>query len=172
MFTKADIEKYFYAEKNESLLFIIIGMAAVLLALVFLFYLKTNWHKGVALPFLIAGIMHLVVGYTVYKRCDGDRKRNVYAYDMNPDELKNKEILRMEKVNKNFVIYRYTEIALLLLGLGLFFYYRNNIDKSFWVGLGIALAIEAAISLGADFFAEQRAGHYTRGLQSYINQLK
>lgn len=172
MFTKADIEKYFNAEKNESLLYVIIGMAAVLLALVFFFYLKTNWHKGFALPFLLVGIMHLLVGYTVYNRCDGDRKRNVYAYDMNPDELKNKEIPRMVKVNKNFVIYRYTEIALLLLGLGLFFYYRNNIDKSFWVGLGIALAIEATISLGADFFAEQRAGLYTRGIRSFVNKIK
>lgn len=172
MFTKADIEKYFNAEKNESLLFILIGMSAVLLALVFFFYLKTNWHKGFALPFLLIGTMHLVVGYTVYKRCDEDRKRNVYAFDMKPDELKNKEIPRMEKVNKNFIIYRYTEIALLLLGLGLFFYYRNNINKSFWVGLGIALAIEAAINLGADFFAEQRAANYTTGIHSFIDKLK
>ena len=171
MFTKVDIEKYFNAEKNESLLLIIIGIAAVLLALVFFIYLKTNWHKGLALPFLIIGIMHLVVGYTVYKRCDEDRKRNVYAYDMNPDELKNKEIVRVEKVNKNFIIYRYTAIVLLILGLGLFFYFRNNIDKSFWVGFGIALAIEAAISLGADFFAEKRAVQYTTGLHSFVDKL-
>jgi hypothetical protein len=172
MFTKADIEKYFNAEKNESLLFIIIGIAAIVLAFVFFFYLKTNWHKGFAIPFLLVGLMHLVVGYTVYNRSDEDRKRNVYAYDMNPAELRNKEIPRMEKVNANFVAYRYTEIALLLLGLGLFFYFRNNIDKRFWLGLGIALAIEAAISLGADFFAEKRAGLYTRGVQSYLDQLK
>ena len=172
MFTKADIEKYFYAEKNESLLFIILGIAAILLACVFFFYLKTNWHKGFAIPFILVGLMHLVVGYTVYNRSDEDRKRNVYAYDMNPAELRNKEIPRMEKVNANFVTYRYTEIALLLLGLGLFFYFRNDTHKSFWVGLGIALAIEAAISLGADFFAEKRAGHYTRGVQSYLDQLK
>ena len=118
------------------------------------------------------GLLHFVAGAVVYKRCDEDRKRNVYAYDMNPGELKDKEIPRMQKVNKNFVVYRYTEIALLLLGLGLFFYFRNYGDKTFWVGLGIALAIEAAISLGADFFAEKRAGIYTNGVQTYINQLK
>lgn len=172
MFTKADIERYFNAEKNESLLFILLGVTAILLAFVFFFYLKTNWYKGFAIPFLIVGLLHFVAGSVVYKRCDEDRKRNVYAYDMNPGELKDKEIPRMQKVNKNFVVYRYTEIALLLLGLGLFFYFRNYGDKTFWVGLGIALAIEAAISLGADFFAEKRAGIYTNGVQTYINQLK
>jgi hypothetical protein len=172
MFTKADIERYFNAEKNESLLFIIIGITAILLAFVFFFYLKTNWHKGFAIPLLIVGLLHFVVGYTVYKRSDEDRKRNVYAYDMNPGELRNNEIPRMEKVNKNFAVYRYIEITLLLLGIGLFFYFRQNTDKSFWVGMGIALAIEAAISLGADFFAEKRAVVYTNGVQSYLDQLK
>lgn len=172
MFTKADIEKYFNAEKTQSLLFIIIGIAAILLALVFFFYLKTNWYKGFAIPFLLVGLLHLVVGYTVYKRCDAERKRNVYAYDMNPGELKTKEILRMEKVNKNFVIYRYIEIVLLLAGVGLFFYFRNNADKAFWAALAMGLAIEAAITLGADFIAEKRAHQYTSGIQSYLDQLK
>ena len=36
MFTKTDIEKYFNAEKNESLLFIILGIIAIVLALVFI----------------------------------------------------------------------------------------------------------------------------------------
>lgn len=172
MFTKADIEKYFNAEKNESLLFIILGITAIVIALVFFFYLKTNWHKGFAIPFVVVGLMHLIVGYTVNNRSDEDRKRNVYAYDMNPAELKAKEIPRMEKVNKNFVVYRYTEIALLFISVGLFFYFRGNAEKSFWTGLGLALAIEAAVSLGADFFAEQRAHHYIKGIQSYLNQIK
>jgi drug/metabolite transporter (DMT)-like permease len=172
MFTKADIEKYFNAEKSESLLFIVIGITAILLALIFFLYLKTNWHKGFAIPFLIVGLMHLAVGYTVYKRCDADRKRNVYAYDMTPGDFKTSEIPRMEKVKSNFVVYRFTEIALLLAGAALFFYFRNNTGKSFWAGFGMALAIEAAISLGADFIAEKRAHQYITGIQTYLDQLK
>ncbi len=170
MFSKANIENYFNAEKCESLLFIIIGVAAIIAALIFFFYIKTSWFKGAAIPFFVLGIMHLVVGYTVYKRSDSDRIRNVYAYDLNPAELKTKEVPRMEKVNKNFVVYRYTEIALLVIGLFLFIYFRNNIDKSFWVGLGLALAIEAAVSLGADYFAEKRAKEYTKGLIEFVGK--
>lgn len=164
MFTKADIEKYFIAEKNESLLFIIVGAAAIILALVFFFYLKTNWYKGASIPFLIVGIIHLVIGITVYKRSDGDRQRNVYVYDMNPQDLKIKELPRMQKVIKNFIVIRYVEIALLLIGFGLIFSFKNRLDKTFWVGLGVALAIEAVVSLGADYFAEKRAKEYTKGL--------
>jgi hypothetical protein len=172
MFTKADIEKYFIAEKSESLLFIIIGAAAILLAILFFFLLKTNWYKGAAIPLIVVGLMHLVVGYTVYKRSDEDRLQNVYAYDMNPSLLKTKEIPRMEKVSSNFVIYRYIEIILLLAGLALFFYLKNDVDKSFWVGLGLALAIEAAVSLGADYFAEARAKVYTKGLKEFTQKFK
>ena len=171
MFSKTDIEKYFIAEKNESLLFIIIGIAAIVLAIIFFFFIKTNWHKGAAIPFFIVGIMHLVAGYTVYQRSDADRRQNVYAYDMNTAALKTKEIPRMETVNKNFVIYRYTEIFLLLAGIFLFVYFRNDSTKAFWIGLGVALAIEAAISLGADYFAESRAKVYTKGLKEFTEKL-
>lgn len=169
MLEKADIEKYFNAEKGESLLFIVIGIVAIVLALVFFFYLKTNWYKGASIPLLIVGLMHLAVGATVYKRSDSDRIKMVYALGMTPGNIKSQEIPRMEQVNKNFVTYRYTEIILLLTGLGIFFYYRNAPEKSFWVGLGLALAIEAAVSLSADYFAETRAGVYTRQLKEFAN---
>ena len=170
MFSKVDIEKYFNAEKSESLLFIIIGITAIVLALIFLFYLKTNWYKGFAIPFILIGLLQFIIGFIVYKKCDQYRIRNVYAYDMLHKDLRTKEIPRMERVNKNFVFYRYTEIVLLLAGIGLFFYFR--VSKPFWAGFCMALAIQAAIMLGADVVAEKRAHQYSRGLQSYIDQLK
>ncbi len=50
MFTKADIEKYFNAEKAESLLFLGIGIAGIIVAVLFLFVLKTQFYKGAAVP--------------------------------------------------------------------------------------------------------------------------
>lgn len=170
MFTKADIEKYFNAEKNESLLFIILGITAIVLALVFFFYLKTNWHKGFAIPFLIIGLLQLVVGYSVYNRSDEYRKRNVYAYDMNPDELKEKELPRMQVVMKNFIIYRYSEIALALIGFSLLFYFKDNPDKIFWKGFGTALTIMALLTLSVNFFAEKRGNIYTERIKSFVNK--
>ncbi len=171
MFNKTDIEKYFMAEKSESLVFIIIGIAAIILAVVFFFLLKTNFYKGIALPLLLIAIIQLTVGYTVYKRSDADRKRNVYAYDLNPRDLRLQEIPRMEKVNRNFVMYRWIEIILTLAGIVLIFLYRSNPGKSFWYGVGIGLAIQAVIMLGMDYFAEARAKVYTNGLKEFAKTL-
>jgi uncharacterized membrane protein HdeD (DUF308 family) len=168
MFTKADIEKYFIAEKQESLLFLLIGIAGIITAVIFFFVLKTSFHKGAAIPLLLIGLFFSVAGYTIYKRSDEDRKRNVYAYDMNPSQLKEKELPRMKMVMKNFVIYRYIEIFLLLVGVFLYIYFIRDIKNDFWRGIGLALAVMSLLALTADFFAEKRGKAYTRGIESFI----
>ena len=170
MFSKADIEKYFNAEKAESWVFMAIGIAGVILAIVFFFFLKTNLHKGLAVPLASIGLLMGIVGFTVYKRSDQQRIDNVYAYDMNPDQLKNKELPRMKAVMKNFVIYRWVEIFLLLVGLGLYIYFIRDFYHDFWRGFGFALAIMAILALAADYFAEKRGHIYTKGLESFISK--
>lgn len=169
MFTTSDIEKYFNNEKQESLWFIIIGAAGILTAIIFFFVCKTNFYKGAAIPLSAVGLLLGVVGYTVYKRSDDDRIRNVYAYSMNPSDLKNKELPRMQTVMKNFIVYRYTEIGLALIGIGLFFYFKENTNAVFWKGFGLTLAIMALIALTADYFAEQRGKIYINGLISFTS---
>lgn len=94
----------------------------------------------------------------------------VYAYDMDPSKLKNEELPRMKKVNKNFIIYRWVELALLVTGILLIIVHRNDPDRSFWFGFGVTLAIQAAISLGADFYAEKRAGIYSGQLENFTQR--
>lgn len=167
-FTKTNIEKYFIAEKQESLLFLLIGIAGLITAIVFFFFLRTNFYKGAAIPLLLIGLLLGIVGYTVYKRSDEDRKRNVYAYDMNPSQLKDKELPRMKMVMKNFIIYRYTELFLLLAGVALYIYFIRDIKHDFWRGFGLALALMALLALAADFFAEKRGKIYTKGIEFFV----
>jgi hypothetical protein len=170
MFTKTDIEKYFNAEKAESLVFMAIGIAGIITAIIFLFILKTNFYKGAAIPLVLVGLLLGIVGYTIYKRSDSDRMSNVYAYDMNPSELKEKELPRMKTVMKNFVLYRYTEIFLFLVGAALYIYFIRDFTKDFWRGFGLALAVMSMLALVADFFAEKRGKVYTKGIESYISK--
>lgn len=170
MFTKADIEKYFIAEKQESLVFMIIGAAAFIIALIGIFVWKIQCWKGASIPLIVIALIQIVVGHTVYARSDKQRIDMVYAFDMNPDKLKNEELPRMQVVNRNFIIYRWVEIALLIAGAVLAFMYKGNADKQFWFGLGIALALQAAIMLGADYFAEQRALNYTKGIEALLKK--
>ena len=165
------IYKYFTGEKQESLLFLIIGIVAVLLALLFWFFTKSNpsFFKGAAIPILAIGLIQMVVGYSVYSRTDNQRKDIAYNIGIEPVSfVKHTEHPRMKKVMKNFIIYRRVEIAFIITGLVLIFLFRSNADKTFWYGFGVALAIQAVIMLGADYFAEQRGKVYTEELQKII----
>lgn len=76
----------------------------------------------------------------------------------------------MQAVMKNFVIYRYTEIGLAVIGLLLFFYFRKNSTHEFRSGFGIALFCMAVVALSADYFAEKRGHVYMKGLESFVHQ--
>ena len=168
MFSKADIEKYFIAEKTGGLFFAIAGVLAIVLALLFFFYLKSNFNKGIAIPLILVGILFSIAGFTVYKKSDADRLRNTYAFDMNPGELKHKELPRMEKVMRNFVALKYAESALFLLGLVLFIYFKNDEVNTFWKGFGLSLAVTTMVAWGADHFAEKRGAVYFNGLKEWV----
>ena len=171
MFEQRDfsfIYRYFTGEKQESLLFLIVGIVAVILAVVFWFFIKSNpnFFKGAAIPLLAIGLIQMVVGYSVYSRTDKQKADIAYNIGMEPvNYVKQTELPRMKTVMKNFVIYRWVEIAFIITGLVLIFLFKSNPDKSFWYGFGIALAIQAIIMLGADYFAEKRGKLYVNELE-------
>ena len=165
MFSKASAESYFNAEKSESGLFMIIGMIAIVLALVLFFVYKTSFFKGFAIPLMLIGIVQLVVGSTVYNRSDKQRMDIVYKLDMNPDAIRSTELPRMQKVMNSFKVYRYIEIILLIIAVCLFLYTREKPASAFWTGLGLALALQAGLMLIADGFAEKRGRAYLEGIE-------
>ncbi len=170
MLTKTDIEKYFIAEKQAGMFFLAAGILAIVLAVVCWVWLKTNCWKGAAIPLLLLGLLQAIAGYTVYARSDAQRIENVYALDMNPSQLKNKELPRMQTVNKNFALYKWVEIVLAVAGIILIILSRTP-EKQFWLGLGIALAAEAILLLIADTMAQSRAQAYTTQLEALVKGL-
>lgn len=175
MFEQRDfsfIYRYFTGEKQESLLFLIVGIVAVLLAVVCWFFIKSNpnFFKGAAIPLLAIGLIQIVVGYSVYSRTDKQKADIAYNTGMDSvNYVKQTELPRMNTVMKNFVIYRWVEISFIITGLVLIFLYRTNTGKTFWYGFGIALAMQAVMMLGADYFAEKRGKIYTNELQKILS---
>ncbi len=156
------VVKYFNGEKAESYIFIIIGIIAFAMAFYFIFCLKTSFWKGVALPFLVVAFLEFIVGYTIVTRSSKDTERVEFFLKSEPQNIKAMEIPRMEKVMRNFVIFRYIEIALIVLGIVLMY---SSVNDTFRRGFGLGLFFQASIVLGLDFFAERR-GHY------YLEYLK
>jgi hypothetical protein len=85
---------------------------------------------------------------------------------MNNEKIKIQtvEIPRMNKVMKNFVLYRYVEITLIFIGALLFF---TSANTNFWRGLGLGLFLQASLVLTLDYFAERRGFNYLNYLNSF-----
>lgn len=168
MFTKSDIEKYFMAEKQTGMLFLVIGIIAFALALYLYLVHKAPFQKGLAIPILIIGIIQAVAGFTVYDRSDKQRIDNVYAYDLNPSKLQDVELARMKIVQKNYVLMRWAEIVFLAAGIVLVVFSCNESGRKFFLGIGIGLIIQSAILLTADYFAERRTVVYATGIKEFL----
>ena len=66
----------------------------------------------------------------------------------------------MEVVMENIHLYKYIEIALILIGFSLYFY----VEASVWRGVGLGLIIQSGFLLLLDFFAMSRG-------QAYLDEL-
>lgn len=66
------ITDYFNAEKHESLLFIGVGITAILLGIYFWVEIKEPLFKGIAIPLVLVALIQLTVGTTVYFRSPKD----------------------------------------------------------------------------------------------------
>lgn len=162
------VVKYFNGEKAESYIFIIIGVVALAMALYFIFGLKTSFWKGVAIPFIIVALLEFIVGYTIVTRSPKDITRVETFIRKEPQSIKTFEIPRMEKVMRNFLFFRYAEIALIILGIALMY---SSMNDTFWRGIGLGLFIQASIILCLDFFAERRGHHYIEYLKEFSEKL-
>jgi hypothetical protein len=156
------ILKYFNAEKSESLLFVLVGFIAISISLYCLFKIKQPFYNGLSYALVAIALIQLVVGLSVYFRSPKDIQRvNTFIKEA-PSKIQTEEIPRMQTVNRNFIIYRWVEIALVVIGIILFLFVSK---LSLAKGLGLGLSIQAGLMLLLDYFAESRA-------LVYLNYLK
>lgn len=152
-----NIRSYFNAEKSESLIFIIIGIMAIGLGVYFISSLKKSFYFGCSAPLILIAGIQIVVGTTVYLRSPKDIDRVGNYFVNQKDAIKTIEIPRMQSVIKNFIWYRWIEIALIITGLICYLFFKNWE----WIsGIGAGLLIQASLLLLLDYFAEKRGSVY------------
>ena len=159
------ISKYFNAEKYESILFVLVGLTAIIFAAYFLVKIKQPFYNGMAYSLIIIALIQLTVGSTVYLRSPKDILRVNQILRTDKAKIHTEEIPRMTTVMKNFTIYKWIEIALIIVGVMMFFYFE---PMTVWKGVGLGLFIQASFMLVLDFFAESRGKTYLEYLQSLI----
>jgi hypothetical protein len=156
------ISKYFNAEKSESLLFVVVGVAAILLSAYFFIKVKQPFYSGMAYSLIAIALIQFIVGFEVYFRSPKDIARVNQIMQTEVAKIKTEEIPRMETVMKKFVLYRWVEIACVVGGLFMFFYFP---PMTLLKGIGLGLSIQAIFMLSLDYFAESRGRIYLDYLQ-------
>lgn len=156
-----DMSLYFSAEKQESLLFVAMGLLAIGIAA----WLWTNGHqlKSMAYPLVAIALLQITVGGSVYLRTDAQRSALSDQLKATPAVFKVQESSRMQTVLKKFSIYKAVELVLLLVGVGMVAFLPRN-DMA--AGIGVGLVLQAAFTLALDVFAEARGADYLSALHS------
>lgn len=148
---------YFTAEKQEALLFMVVGLVAIAVSV--WLWVRGGQYKSAVYPLVAIAAIQLVVGSTVYFRTDSQVAALTAQYESDPMGFQMEETQRMNVVVQNFVLYRYIEIALLLIGIYLMLGLRH---QEIWHAVGVGLTVQAALMLGLDYFAERRADEYLK----------
>lgn len=147
--------KYFTAEKNESILFITAGVIAIAFSIYFFVTIKEPFYNGMSYSLIAFALIQITVGSSVYFRSPTDIQRVNEIIATNKSLILTEEIPRMNTVMKNFIIYRWVEIILIILGIFLFFQTTGR-----WKGIGSGIVIQGILMLILDFFAESRGKTY------------
>lgn len=154
-----NLGSYFAAEKQESVIFISVGILAIAVSI----WLWINGHrlKSMAYPLVIIGLMQMAVGSTIFFRTDSQVSALSTQLQQNPIAMRVEESARMEAVMKNFSIYKAIEMILLITGVGIIIFLQQ---KDVAAGIGIGLILQSAITLTLDIFAEARSADYMSAL--------
>lgn len=170
MLTKADIEQYFLAEKNASLVFLVAGVIGIVMSIILLLLLKTSFYKGMALVCCVFGLTQLIVGYNIYRKADRQRVDIVYAYDLNPDKIGNTELPRVTKALAGIRSIMIAELLAFVIGMILLLTFRASAGKEIWLGVGLALIIQGTMALIFDIRAYRRTQNYFLRLTEFVNR--
>jgi len=158
------VEKYFRSERLESLFFIAVGLVAIIVAGYFFIIIKEPFYSGAAYSLILIAFIQVVVGTCVYIRSPKDIERVQQFIQSDVSKIASEEIPRMNTVMKNFQLYKYVELLLIVVGFFLFAF----IDNPLLCGIGMGLVIQSSLMLILDLIAVSRGSAY----MDYLKTLK
>lgn len=167
MFSRIEIGKYFKAEKRENFLLIALGMAAIVLAVIFFFEMKTDFYTGAGVSLLLAGALMCAMQFIQFTRNDMLHLDGLHNIEMNSSIFKTEELPRMKAAVNKLFIYRNVKVILLMAGVFLYCCSCKGFKSDFLSGFGLSLAAMSFIALVASLFAIRRGNIYLEQLESF-----
>lgn len=157
-----ELLRYFDGERTGSVLYLVVAAVAILVSVHLL--ANESDYRFVAAPLLVVAALQLVAGGAVFLRTPKQVTRLAVELDDQPEAFRAAELPRMERVQRNFRIFKVVEIVLILAGILLTYLYRGNIAL---YSVGIGLIAQGAAMLVFDLLAERRADLYVEVLRNF-----
>ena len=148
---------YFNGERSESMLFIAVGVLAVLVSAYFAGVVRKPFFSGMAITLSLVAILQITVGITIFQRTPSDTTRVVQMVQSTPQRIHEEEVPRMQIVMRNFKIFLGVELSLLILSIIVI---TSTTSGSLIRGAAIGLAIQALFTIVLDLAATQRGNVY------------
>lgn len=158
-----EVSIYFSAEKAESVVLAIAGIAA--LGFGTWFWTTPGYLRGIAWPLVAIGVIQLVVGTVLLLRTDRQAAKLQAILADDPSRFRSGEESRIASVMRGFRVYMAVEIVLLVAAIALVFLAKRN---GFWYGVGTGLVIQSALLLALDVLAERRAEEYREVIREIL----
>lgn len=158
-----EVSAYFGREKVAARLFLAAGLASVAAGGV-LISRPDTFARSAGYTLAGFGVIQAVAA-TAYHFSIDSRIEKLHGRIMaDPTGLHHEELDRIEQVSGRFVIFRYTEIALMAAGIGVAAAGEVT-SRPLMKGIGLGVAVEAFVLLALDQYAEHSAHTYQEALR-------
>lgn len=152
------LHAYFEGEKAAGLF--LAGLGAVGLVATFLLF---RHQRALALTLGFFAVAGIAIGIGLYLRTDPQVAKLVAQLTSDPARFTTEEGARMAKVQRNFVVIEYVEIALLFVGGIAAIVMKAKPTAS---GIALGLVVAAGIFLTFDVIAERRGASYVTAIRN------
>jgi hypothetical protein len=142
---------YFDGEKYAGLFLAGVGVAQIVAALVLLRL------RSFAVTLIVLSLAEIALGVGLYLRTGPQVNRLVVQLGSDAERFYSDEGPRMARVQRNFVIVQYVELAIIIVTAIIAVTQKGRPGLT---GIGLALLINAAILLTFDLLAERRGAAY------------
>ncbi len=154
------LHQYFAGERDGGVLLAALGVAA----LAFAWWLRADGgaFRSMLYPLAIVGLLELAVGVGLAAKAGPQVARLEQAFAADAIAARATEGARMAEVQRNFVRIKLVETTLVLAALAMVMLGRREV----LIAVGMGLALQGAVMLSFDVFAERRGVAYSVWLRA------
>jgi hypothetical protein len=152
---------YFNGEKQAGLLLIAVGAVGIAAAVLFV---QPRWGlRSLAITLGLLALAEIALGAGLYLRTDSQVNGLMTQLTSDRARFDSDERARMVRVQRNFVVIEYVEVAVIIIGAVIAITQKHRPGVT---GVALGLLVNGAVLLAFDLVAERRGAVYLQAVEA------